>query len=933
MSAGYIQLAAIGQQDAYLTGNPQVTYFSGVYKRHTPFVQEAFEIPFKNKQVIYGQENICKIPAKGDLVLSLAAQINLPPLVTPENYWTWPIESSLKYLPHIILDGVYFTVVFSSVQYYGTANFATWIGSLASHISYNGSQFIYNASTIEVDQTFAVFWGFDPSQFDATNNSNLIYHTNISNLTLQQAGWENVPSLTNQKSGIFLQSPPATIQTSLTYINLLRWIPTVALTSPAPYSITQAQTIGINNIPGGRLRFTNTGVYVLNLSMFLGGSSVASVSIGSTTTETTDAYANGALANPLFTTNHNFPCSDSQISLPIQVTNTSNTYYFFVTASVQAVLLPNSSFSVSYASEIYQLNRNIIFPTKSGNINFYSNVVTPYNSYVVLNNDSTFSFNVPGIYLLSGSLYTTTGTSNIQYISNVSLSNAATIYTYDLSPQGTNPTYIFSMPLNVPSTSEKYKIDVSFGRSFPINSVNPYILDSSSFFNISLIGVTNLNPGEIVPYNGLMLRPSVQTQTLNGPLNLYTNYTKTGNSLNIKTLPDGSLNFSNVGVYMMTAAICTDKAVSSINFGSTVFNVGQGTLPPYTVSLPIYVTYPSTTTQINVYSTGGNVYSNTFISVYQLSSNTYNPPIINKVTGVYNDSVGTWAINTAELRIGGQTIQTLTGEYIEIWNDLHVPYENQPGLTLLTGKYDSSTISPPGRTYITNLPFYFYGNPELALPIGAITRHDVEVIITFRNFSELTSTVVANPSLTATIIAEYAYLTDVEMNWIGTHKIDYLVTQQQYQNFQLRPNFTSAIYELNILNPVREMFFIVQPITNPNYDYSNNGLISLAMSFNNSEAFTADTTDNLYLSSLVPFNRYINYPTRNYYMYSFTTQTETAQPWGQVNMSRIRHIALEIKTQALNVQKELRVCAVNYNVLRVADGLAGLMFNSGYITK
>ena len=61
MSAGYIQLAAIGQQDLYLTGNPEVTYFSGVYKRHTPFVLEAFDIPFKDQQVLFGKTNICRM--------------------------------------------------------------------------------------------------------------------------------------------------------------------------------------------------------------------------------------------------------------------------------------------------------------------------------------------------------------------------------------------------------------------------------------------------------------------------------------------------------------------------------------------------------------------------------------------------------------------------------------------------------------------------------------------------------------------------------------------------------------------------------------------------------------------------------------------------------------------------------------------------------
>jgi hypothetical protein len=80
MSAGYIQLAAIGQQDAYLTGEPQVTYFSGVYKRHTPFVLEAYDIPFNDQLITYGGTSICRIPPKGDLIRSLTLKVDLPAL-------------------------------------------------------------------------------------------------------------------------------------------------------------------------------------------------------------------------------------------------------------------------------------------------------------------------------------------------------------------------------------------------------------------------------------------------------------------------------------------------------------------------------------------------------------------------------------------------------------------------------------------------------------------------------------------------------------------------------------------------------------------------------------------------------------------------------------------------------------------------------------
>ena len=40
MGGGLMQLAAIGPQDIFLTGNPQITYFKAVYKRHTNFAIE-----------------------------------------------------------------------------------------------------------------------------------------------------------------------------------------------------------------------------------------------------------------------------------------------------------------------------------------------------------------------------------------------------------------------------------------------------------------------------------------------------------------------------------------------------------------------------------------------------------------------------------------------------------------------------------------------------------------------------------------------------------------------------------------------------------------------------------------------------------------------------------------------------------------------------
>ena len=42
MGGGLVQLVAYGAQDIYLTGNPQITFFKVVYRRHTNFSWNLF---------------------------------------------------------------------------------------------------------------------------------------------------------------------------------------------------------------------------------------------------------------------------------------------------------------------------------------------------------------------------------------------------------------------------------------------------------------------------------------------------------------------------------------------------------------------------------------------------------------------------------------------------------------------------------------------------------------------------------------------------------------------------------------------------------------------------------------------------------------------------------------------------------------------------
>ena len=67
MGGGLLQLVAYGAQDVYLTGNPQITFFKVVYRRHTNFAMEAIEQTY-NGNTNFGSRVSVLITRNGDLI-------------------------------------------------------------------------------------------------------------------------------------------------------------------------------------------------------------------------------------------------------------------------------------------------------------------------------------------------------------------------------------------------------------------------------------------------------------------------------------------------------------------------------------------------------------------------------------------------------------------------------------------------------------------------------------------------------------------------------------------------------------------------------------------------------------------------------------------------------------------------------------------------
>ena len=76
MGGGLLQLVAYGAQDAYISGNPQITFFKGLYKRHTNFAMEPFRVNFAG-QAAWGTKQSAIIGRHADLMFSTYLEVVL----------------------------------------------------------------------------------------------------------------------------------------------------------------------------------------------------------------------------------------------------------------------------------------------------------------------------------------------------------------------------------------------------------------------------------------------------------------------------------------------------------------------------------------------------------------------------------------------------------------------------------------------------------------------------------------------------------------------------------------------------------------------------------------------------------------------------------------------------------------------------------------
>jgi len=328
------------------------------------------------------------------------------------------------------------------------------------------------------------------------------------------------------------------------------------------------------------------------------------------------------------------------------------------------------------------------------------------------------------------------------------------------------------------------------------------------------------------------------------------------------------------------------------------------------------------------------------------------------------NGVGNAIIKKLDLLIGGLLIDSHYAEWLDIWSELNIGSDQKSAYNEMVGYYNSTIGMQNNATsssrYYVPLQFFFNRNPGLALPLIALQYHEVVIKL---EIEELNNLIIsdANPAFndprestntsTATISScslwvDYIYLDKDERSRFAKINHEYLIEQVQHlgsENVDI--NATSKKVDINYNHPVKSIHWVIQDniylasntLTGNNklkYICNTANVIdtfdNVKMVFNNSDRFRERNAD--YFRLVQNYQHSKVAPSKTIYSYSFGLRPYEHQPSGSCNFSRLDTSHLLFKFNATvhtpNTEKTIKVYAVNYNVLRISNGMGGLAFSN-----
>src|SRR6056300_1152209 len=253
-------------------------------------------------------------------------------------------------------------------------------------------------------------------------------------------------------------------------------------------------------------------------------------------------------------------------------------------------------------------------------------------------------------------------------------------------------------------------------------------------------------------------------------------------------------------------------------------------------------------------------------------------------------------VEKAELLIGGHVIDTQDGIFTE-----KIAID-----TFAQNMSKSAMGTHPGvsaRSYFYPFRFFFCEGPQCALPLVALAYHNVEIRIHWAS---------AASNYNVECYANYYYLDNEERGNIASRKHDLLITQVQ-------KNIASGEIDQELIfnHPVKYL---------ASSDTTTDGALT---SPSNKVKLNINGLDvSNYRWGKPHFIDVMNYYHTNFvtspdfFLYCFCLSTSSLQPTGTLNFSRLDSAKIMSESMPINDP----IYAVNYNILRIENGMAGLLY-------
>jgi hypothetical protein len=293
--------------------------------------------------------------------------------------------------------------------------------------------------------------------------------------------------------------------------------------------------------------------------------------------------------------------------------------------------------------------------------------------------------------------------------------------------------------------------------------------------------------------------------------------------------------------------------------------------------------------------------------------------------------------STIDLFIGGQKIDSQHYDYYaDIWpNYLADTWTKSQELT------NKASVS---HRNFQPMHFFFCDHGAF-LPLVSLAHHQVEVKI---NFDETSLSGYSDSQKRINVYANYIYLDKDERESMVKRQMDFVITQTQKMDYPLSNVFNNEIQsggyndlDLSHFNhPVKSIFFgysaTTNDPTNDRFTFKNADIhINGTPLLENMTPTYFHTVQNYYKSKYGVSDYRVDTEDlmyTRYFAYHFGLNASDYNPSGSCNFSRLDNAKLILRGAEKGVlrgnQTDVNVFAVNYNVLRIKDGLAGILFGN-----